>query len=236
MKVDHAQRIDGLPLRPMLSFNDPAYEQRFVRHYYDFYYRYAQVSLALGLVLVIGDFLADFLAFPDESVNISRILLCVPILGVGIAYSFTGHARRHWQFVMAGFIAVVACSLFWVLLGIERQGGMGLKSWVGVLNFTFLEFYCFVILGVQFRSVFISGMLILLMFEAAMLIEFGMDGRIFGYWSYHMVTLFMLAVAWLVAGVCIASGFCIANRARSGAADGRAHDPGQERFPGHDEP
>jgi signal transduction histidine kinase/CheY-like chemotaxis protein len=185
--------IDALPLRPMLSFADRGYEQHFIQHYYSFYYRYAQVSLALGLVLVIGDFLVDLFAFPNESANIYRIQMCVPILLVGIAYSFTSYARRHWQTVMAGFIVVVACALFWVLLDIERQGGMGLNSWVGVLNFTFLEFYCFVILGVQFRYAFVSGLLILVMFEAAMAIEFGMDGRLFSYWSYHVVTLFMLA-------------------------------------------
>jgi signal transduction histidine kinase/DNA-binding response OmpR family regulator/HPt (histidine-containing phosphotransfer) domain-containing protein len=77
---------------------------------------------------------------------------------------------------------------------IDRDGGMGLRSWVGILNFIFLEFYCFVILGVQFRYAFVAGVLILLTFEAAMLRTFGMDWRISSYWSYHVVTLFMLAV------------------------------------------
>src|SRR3984957_3226382 len=179
--MDNVERIDSLPLRPMLSFTDIAYERRFIQHYNNFYYHYAQVSLALGLLLVAGDFLVDFLAFPNESANIYRIQLCVPILGFGIACSFTGYARRHWQSVMAGFIALVAFSLFWVLLVIDRQGGMGLISWVGVLNFTFLEFYCFVILGVQFRYALASGLLILLVFEAAMLPESGTSRLIFCY-------------------------------------------------------
>jgi hypothetical protein len=194
MSVAIDEPVDDLRLRPMLSFSDLTYERHFVQHYHDSYYRYAQLSLAMGLVLVFGDFLVDFLAFPNESVSIYRIWLCLPILGVGIAYSFTAYARRHWQSVMAGLIVVVAFSLFWVLLMIDREGGMGLKSWIGVLNFTFLEFYCFVILGVQFRYAFVSGMLILLTFEAAMLIRFGWDWGIFSYWSYHVVTLFMLAV------------------------------------------
>jgi hypothetical protein len=42
--------------------------------------------------------------------------------------------------------------MFWVLLVIDSQGGMGLKSRVEILNFVFLEFYCFVILGVTRRS------------------------------------------------------------------------------------
>jgi len=92
----------------------------------------------------------------------------------------------------------VACSLFRVLLVIDSQGGMGLGSWVGVLNFVFLEFYCFVILGVQFRYALPSGLFILLMFEAAMLLEFGASRLMFCYYSYQVVTLFILAgvVGW----------------------------------------
>jgi two-component system, sensor histidine kinase and response regulator len=194
MTVTNDERIQVLPLRPMLSFTDPAYEQHFIRYYNDFYYRYAQFSLALGLGLVFGDFLVDLLAFPNDHANIYRIELCLPILGAGIACSFTGYARRHWQPIMAGFISIVALSLFWVLMVIDRGGGMGLRSWVGILNFVFLEFYCFVILGVQFRYAFIAGGLILLTFEAAILLTFGMDWIISSYWSYHVVTLFMLAV------------------------------------------
>jgi hypothetical protein len=194
MTVVDDERIHVVPLRPTLSFTDPAYEQRFVHYYNDFYYRYAQFSLVLGLGLVFGDFLVDLLAFPNDHANIYRIELCLPILAVGIAASFTGYARRHWQPVMAGFIVVVALSLFWVLMVIDSDGGMGLRSWVGILNFIFLEFYCFVILGVQFRYAFVAGMLILLTFETVLLLTFGMDWRISSYWSYHVVTLFMLAV------------------------------------------
>jgi HD-GYP domain-containing protein (c-di-GMP phosphodiesterase class II) len=182
-----------LLLWPSLSFSGVSYEQNFVRYYRDFYYRYAQVSLAVGMILIFADFLVDYLTFQNEPANIYRLQLCLPILGIGIAHSFTRFARRHWQSVMSGFIVVVSCSMFWVLLAIDSQGGMGLRSWVGLLNFVFLEFYCFVILGVQFRYAIASGLIILLMFEAAMLAGFGNDWRLFCYWSYHVVTLFTLA-------------------------------------------
>jgi HD-GYP domain-containing protein (c-di-GMP phosphodiesterase class II) len=193
--ADRRERPDILLFWPSIAFLGRAYEQDFVRHYHAFYYRYAQVSLAVGMILIIADFLVDHLAFESEPANIYRIWFCLPVLAVGIAYSFTPFARRHWQSVMSGFIALVACSLFWVLLVIDSQGGMGLKSWVGMLNFVFLEFYCFVILGVQFRYAIASGLLILLMFEAAMLFQFGEDWRMFCYWSYHVATLFALAGA-----------------------------------------
>ncbi|MEA2953459.1 MAG: hypothetical protein QOJ96_2979 [Alphaproteobacteria bacterium] len=184
---------DALALRPKLSFAGAAYEQTFVQYYHDFYYRYAQASLVVGMVLILGDFLVDHLAFSNESANIYRVQLCLPILAIGVAYSFTGFARRHWQFVMSGLIAAVSFSLFWVLLAIDSQGGMGLRSWVGMLNFVFLEFYCFAILGVQFRYAIVSGTIILLMFEAAMQVAFGNNFGMFCYWSYHVVTLFILA-------------------------------------------
>ena len=185
-------QADTLPLRPKLSFASAAYEDKFCRYYHGFYYRYAQASLVVGMALILGDYLVDRMAF-NASANFYRIQLCLPLLGIGLAYSFTETARRHWQSVMSTFIVAVACSLFWVLSLIDEQGGMGLKSWVGILNFTFLEFYCFVILGVQFRFALPAGLAILLTFEAAMQAELGADVGAFFYWAYHVVTLFSLA-------------------------------------------
>ena len=195
--VTSLDQADALPLRPKLSFASADYEEKFCRYYHGFYYRYAQASLAVGMVLILGDYLVDWMAF-NAPANLGRIQLCLPLLGIGIAYSFTDTARRHWQSVMSTFIVAVACSVFWVLSMIDREGGMGIKSWVGILNFTFLEFYCFVILGVQFRFALPAGIAILLMFEAAMQVELGKDFGAFCYWSYHVVTLFILAagVGW----------------------------------------
>jgi HD-GYP domain-containing protein (c-di-GMP phosphodiesterase class II) len=193
VSVHNVEQIGALPLRPMLAFSDASYERRFADYYHAFYYRYAQASLGVGILLILADFLVDRIFLDREPANIYRIQLCLPIIGIGIAFSFTQYARRHWQTVMAGFIVVAACSLFWVLLLIDVDGGMGLKSWVGILNFVFLEFYCFVILGVQFSYALASGLLILLIFETAMLAGFNVHWRVFYYWSYQVVTLFILA-------------------------------------------
>jgi signal transduction histidine kinase/ActR/RegA family two-component response regulator len=183
-----------LPLRPMLRFRSAEQERRFVDYYVAFYFRYAQASLVLGLLLVFGDFLVDCVAHPGGSANGLRLELCLPVLGAGLAYSFMPDARKHWQPVMAGFIVVMAYLLFWTLLRIDGEGGAGLRTWVGILNFTFLEFYCFVILGVQFRYALTSGLLILLAFEAAVCMRAGWSAGEIAYWSYHVVTLFLLAV------------------------------------------
>ena len=183
---------DALALRPILAFSGPEYERDFVLFYNNFYYRYAQASLAIGLVLIFADFFADFLFAPSSTANFYRLDVCLPLLATGICISFTPFARRHWQPIMAGFITLVAYSLFGVLLAIDYQGGMGLKSWVGILNFVFLEFYCLVILGVRFNVAFISATLILVAFEGAMYSELGGDRATFFYLTYQAATTFIL--------------------------------------------
>jgi signal transduction histidine kinase/CheY-like chemotaxis protein/HPt (histidine-containing phosphotransfer) domain-containing protein len=182
-----------LPLRMLLRFPGARVERHFVDHYIAFYFRYAQASLVLGLLLVIGDYLVDHFAHPGGQANLLRLTIGVPVVAAALAYSALPTARRHWQPVMAGFIVALAVCLFEVLLRIDGEGGAGLKTWVGVLNFTFLEFYCFVILGVQFRYALASGLLILCAFEYAMWAHPGLSAGQVAYWSYHVVTLFILA-------------------------------------------
>ena len=188
-----AAAADALPLRLMLRFADAASEQRFVRHHVAFYFRYAQVSLLLGVLLIAGDHLVDRLARMDSPANLLRLTLAVPVLLAGLGYSLLPKARRHWQPVMASFIATVGVCLIGILVRIDNEGGAGLQSWVGVLNFTFLEFYCFVILGVQFRQALAAGCAIMAAFLHALWAHAGLPGQTAAYWSYHAVTVFMLA-------------------------------------------
>jgi diguanylate cyclase (GGDEF)-like protein len=183
----------ALQLRLLLRFSDAAYELRFVNHYVAFYFRYAQVSLLLGVMLIAGDFLIDLIAHADQSANMLRLTMAVPVLLVGLGYSLLPQARRHWQPVMAGFVVTVAFCVIGILVRIEDEGGIGLMSWVGVLNFTFLEFYCFVILGVQFRHALASGVTIMAAFLYALWGHAGLSTHQAAYWSYHVATVFVLA-------------------------------------------
>jgi diguanylate cyclase (GGDEF)-like protein len=183
----------AMPLRLLLRFADAAYEQRFVKNYIAFYFRYVQVSLVLGVVLILGDYLVDHLAYGSVASNLLRLTLALPVLLAGLGYTLLPDARRHWQPVMSGFIITVAFFLFFTLTRIDAEGGAGLRSWVGVLNFTFLQFYCFVILGVQFRYALASGLIILLAFEYTLWQHAGLTTREAAYSSYHVLTLFILA-------------------------------------------
>jgi PAS domain S-box-containing protein len=193
--IGQVMKTNKLRLRVLLSFSDAQYERAFIAHYVEFYRRYAQVSLLLGVVLVFGDFLVDYFAHPGVRANFFRVWICVPILFAGLGYSFLQQAKRNWQSTMSAFIVAVALILFWILLLMEQEGGPGLKTWVGVLNFTFLELYCFVILGVQFRFALFAGTVILVAFELAMWFGFAMEKVPVTYWTYHVVTVFILAAA-----------------------------------------
>ncbi len=201
MRAPQAKPLDAhntgggvaLPLRLLLRFSDAAFELRFVKHYVAFYFRYAQVSLLLGMALIAGDYLVDRLAHTDGPSNLLRLTTAVPVLLIGLGYSLLPKARKRWQPVMAGFIVAVALCLIGILVRIGDEGGAGLKSWVGVLNFTFLEFYCFVILGVQFRHALASGIAIMAAFLYALWGHADLSTQQAGYWSYHVVTVFILA-------------------------------------------
>ena len=183
-----------LRLRVLLRFESAQVEHAFGEHYLSFYHRYAQGALVLGLLLVLGDFLVDWLAYPTVAGNALRLQVAVPILLLGLAYTFLPQTRRHWQPVLAGFIVALSLCLFWILLRIDAAGGEGLTSWVGILNFTFLEFYCFIVLGLQFRWALMAGLSILAAFCATLWWHPGQSLAEAAYWSYHVLTLFLLAV------------------------------------------
>lgn len=180
-------------MRLLLSFSNESFERRFTEHYVSFYHPYAQAALLLGLLLILGDFAIDWFGHPNPPSNWLRLQTAVPVLMAGLAYTFLPQARRHWQPALAGFIVTASCCLFWILFRLDAEGGAGLSSWVGILNFTFLEFYCFVILGVQFRVALFAGLLILTTFEATLWFRPGLSGIEIAYWSYHVITLFILA-------------------------------------------
>jgi len=183
----------AMPLRLLLRFSDADYERRFFKHYVAFYFRYAQVSLLLGMVLIAGDYLVDRIAHTDVPANLLRLTTAVPGLLLGLGYSLLPKARSHWQPAMSSFVVAVALCLIGILVRIDDEGGAGLRSWVGVLNFTFLQFYCFAILGVQFRHALASGVAITAVFLYALWARAGLSSPQAAYWTYHVVTVFILA-------------------------------------------
>ncbi|MFA7280892.1 MAG: ATP-binding protein [Sterolibacterium sp.] len=196
VKADRSSSAELLPIRLLLYFNDQVYEKRFLSFYSDFYYRYAQTSLVLGLILLFGDYLVDLAGHPDVTANVYRVTICIPFLALGLACSFLNHARKFWELVMSGLVVALSLMLFLILLEIDKQGGHGLSSWVGILNFTILQLYCFVLLAARFKHALVAGLVIVLEFECAMV--FSPENKLSEiiYLTYHVVT-----IAIIVAGI-----------------------------------
>ncbi len=190
--MDPTPDSSELPIRPVLSFSSPEYERRFVAHYVSSYLRTAQASIVLGILLMVGDFLADHIAYPEVQSNALRLQVCVPLLCLALAYSLMPEAKRRWQLVIPGFVVVVGSCLFWILLRIDMDGGAGLKAWAGIANFMLMELYCFVMLGVQFRYALSAGIALLLAFGVSMLAHAGFSADEIPYWAYHAGTAVVL--------------------------------------------
>jgi hypothetical protein len=93
----HLERASNkLALGVRLSYSNELFEQRFLRFYEGFYRRYAQASLVLGMVLVTGDWLIDYLAYPGATSNFYRITVILPLLVGGLIASFTTIGRERW--------------------------------------------------------------------------------------------------------------------------------------------
>lgn len=197
MSLEGASSRGGrLRLQIRLCFSDPAYERRFAHFYTEFYYRYARWSVMLGVLLLVGDFAMDLLFYPQVTANWGRVVLGVPLLLLSYYLSALPQIRPYWEWLMSAMIILVGLLIFELLRQIGAAGGMGIYSWVGILNFTILQLYCFVILGIRFSYALASSGVILFGFGVMVM---GTLEPVLGdvisplYLSYHIITVTVVA-------------------------------------------
>jgi len=187
--MDRQTHHDALRLRFWLSFAQPEREKAFRDHYVSCYHRYAQAAALLGLLLLLGDFVVDAVVYPSVGANFLRLTLGAPALVMGLLYSYTDHAKRHWQPVMTGLVMAMAAILGWILFRIQQEGGAGLESWIGIGHFAFIEFFCFIILGVRYSYALVSGIAVFAGFVWVIHCTMGQAA----YWSYYASHILVLA-------------------------------------------
>jgi adenylate cyclase len=175
-----------------LVYDDPKVEQDFLDYYETIYSRFARTSLAFAALMLFADFLLDSFVYPNIIANNYRIIVGIPMAAAAAVYTLTQSAQRHWQSVMSAFTVAFSLFLFALLIKIDMQRGLGLTSWVGVLNFIFLELFCFMILGLQFRYAFFSGTLVLAAFLAAMYWSYRPSMELFSYYGLHVCAMYGL--------------------------------------------
>lgn len=175
-----------------LVFDDPKVEQSFLDYYETIYSSFARVSLSLAILMLFANFLIDTVEYPYLQANHWRIIIGIPLALAAMFYTFTQRAHEHWQAVMSLFVVVFALFDFGLLIKVDAQLGLGLVSWVGVLNFVFLQLFCFLILGLQFRQACITGALVLVSFLLAMYWAYRPTPKLFSYYGLQVIAMFLL--------------------------------------------
>lgn len=182
--------------RLALRFSDRALESRFIEAYNRTYLVQARLALALGIVLLFLDALVDTLTYPAESSlgNAIRLLAIAPFLAVGILASFAKRVRQNFQGYALVWGAIMSAILFGAMVALERGGGQGLSSWVGLLNFIFAQIFAFVLLGLQFRYAAILGLVLFLQFWGLLYFTGAFDTAGTLYYGYHLFSVVLLVM------------------------------------------
>ena len=179
-----------LPLR----FDDRELEARFASDYSDRFVIQLRFALVLAVLLMLGDAAVDF-AFdqqPALRANMIRIFGIIPVLSLSFALTYWRPFRRFLEPYCVLIVMLTAAGMFWAMHQLEIDGGMGLSSWVGPLNYTFVMVFVFLILGVRFifalpLAVVVTGSF-LAMTELTLTHTAGRSLQ----HIYHVITVFLL--------------------------------------------
>ena len=184
--------LTGLRLR----FEDAGLESRFVAYYNRTYIVQARFALALGILLVGFDALADTLAEPGRFYlgNQIRLFAVIPFLALGVVGSFTPFARRNFQIAVLVWGALAGIALLSAMTALEVESERGLSSWVGLLNFVFIMIFAFVLMGLQFRNACLIGFSLFVAFVVLLAIFAPFAAGEIVYQLYHLLSVVALVV------------------------------------------
>lgn len=178
-----------------LRFRDPELEAAFRSGYPRMHLQQVRVALILAAALIIGDVLADMIYDPATAAQGAVIRLGVVLPGqMGLlVLTFFGPFQRVWQIWISLLTVAMSGALFWALALIDRAGGAGLSSWVGILNFTFVVMFAFVLLGLEIRYALPASAAVFVLFLAMLQSQGAFDGAELVYFGYHVLTVLLLA-------------------------------------------
>jgi adenylate cyclase len=145
---------------------------------------------------VVADATVDFVAAPERALpgNLVRLLGFSPFAIAGLLLSFQTTVQRRFQ-LFAGLFTLIGGSVLLVALSLlEAADWHGLSSWVGLLNFGFIELFIFVIVGLQLRYALFPGVLFLAAYLSLLYAVSGFSPFLLSYYGYHLLTFVLLAM------------------------------------------
>lgn len=180
--------------RLLLRFSDDRLEKEFARDYVERFVPQLQVALGLTFIVLLSDIAVDRYLYAPESLraNYVRGFLVLPCIALAFALTFFRFVRAYLELLFSVIILIGAAGLFWALLLLDRDGGLGLTSGAGTINYVFVILLLFLISGVRFEIALWTGLLV-----TAVFLWFAFQGlpphdTEFYAYSYHIASMFLL--------------------------------------------
>ena len=179
-----------------LQFTDPRLESAFAQDYVGRFVPQVQIALVFATLVLLSDIAVDSFLYPAESVraNYVRAFVVLPCVVSALALSFVTALRKYLDLLFSTLILLGSAGLFWALHFLEMDGGLGLTSAAGGINYIFVVLLLFLVSGVRFRVALWTGATltgIYLWFTYQTLYP---NTPNFIALSYHTMSLFLLGV------------------------------------------
>ncbi len=178
----------------LLKFSDSRLESDFAENYVERFVAQIQIAVGLTAVVLASDLVVDSVLYPSESTraNYIRGLIVLPCVLLAAAFSFIRSIRKYLETIFCAIILFGSSALFWALVVLDRDGGLGLTSSAGFINYVFVILLIFLLSGIRFKFAFWAGIFATFAFIAFMYVEIKTESNKFYAYSYHVFSIFIL--------------------------------------------
>lgn len=187
-------RLGKLINRLLLRFANDRLEQEFARDYVDRFVPQLRVALGLTAIVLLSDIAVDAYLYGPESLraNYIRGITVLPCIALAFALTFFRLVRPYLELVFSALILLGSAGLFWALLILDRDGGLGLTSGAGTINYVFVILLLFLISGMRFEIALWTGLLVTAVFIWFLFHDLQSDQTRFHALGYHISSMFLL--------------------------------------------
>ncbi len=181
--------------RVLLRFPGHRLERDFAEDYVERFVPQLQIALGLTALVLISDIIVDILLYPAESAraNYVRGFVVLPCIASAFAVSFARSVRPHLELLFSAIILIGSSGLFWGLLILDQDGGLGLTSGAGVINYVFVILLLFLISGMRFKFALWTGVALTTVFVGFTYKGLSTEPTKFYAYSYHILSMFVLS-------------------------------------------
>ena len=178
-----------------LSFEDNRSEQLFRKHYAHLHLITARVAYSLAFLFLLGDALVDLhLLNLDLTTGAQiRLFAATPIMALNVIVTFLPNIETHYEKLSVVTVTIATSLIVLALYLMDIEGGMGINSFVGTLNFFFIQSFIFLVIGLRFHLALMVGSIFFAVFLLALIgSNPNMNGPQIAYALFHFGTSIVL--------------------------------------------